>query len=430
MEQFRRLKFSCGQCDPSRIDPVGLSAASGKGTLGTKTAILAPSPAAAAAAKPGRLLSLDLLRGVTIAFMILVNDAGDEAHSYHPLQHASWNGFTPTDLVFPTFLLLVGVSLVLSVQSRIARGITRGVILRQAARRTLILIALGLVVNSFPLFHLATLRGYGVLQRIGVCYFIATVLLLLDRGWRGKVVVALAALLGYWALMRFVPVPGFGVPTHAVPLLDHDGNLTAAIDRRLFSPAHLYEGTRDPEGLLSTLPAVGTILIGVLTGMWIRTGRTMLEKLRGILIVGSCLVTAGLIWNVWFPINKKLWTSSYVLFAAGLSLLLFAAAIWLVDLHKSDEPAAEIRRHPRPLLFFFVFGVNAIAAYVFSELLAATLGSIRIGPHRSLGQWLFGGVHAVIPDAAFASLVYALLYVGVCWAPIYLLYRKNIMLKV
>ena len=399
-------------------------------TAASTTGNITATAARASVSKPGRLLSLDLLRGVTIAFMILVNDAGDEAHTYWPLQHADWNGFTPTDLVFPTFLLLVGVSLVLAVQSRVARGVTRGTILLQALRRTAILIALGLLVNSFPLFHLAALRWYGVLQRIGVCYLIATVLLLLDKGWRSKVVVALAVLAGYWALIRFVPIPGYGVPTHTVPLLDHDGNLVAAIDRSLFSAAHLYERTRDPEGLLSTLPAVGTILIGVLTGMWVRTGRTMIEKLRGILGAGASLVVAGLVWNIWFPINKKLWTSSYVLFAAGLSLLLFALAIALVDLRRSSEVTVEVRRHPRALLFFFVFGVNSIAAYVLSELLSSTLDTIRVGPHLSVARWMFSGIHHAITDTALASLVYALLYVGVCWVPIYLLYRKNILLKV
>ena len=266
-----------------------------------------------------------------------------------------------------------------------ARGIGRGTILLQALRRTAILIVLGLVVNSFPLFHLSTLRWYGVLQRIGVCYLVATVLLLLDRGWRSKVVVAVAALAGYWLLMRFVPVPGYGVPTHTVPLLDHDGNLTAAVDRSLCSAAHLYERTRDPEGLLRTLPALGTILICVLTGMWLRTTRTMMVKFRGILGAGACLVLAGLVWNVWFPINKKLWTSSYVLFAAGPSLLLFALAMALVDLRKSSEPAVKTRRHPRALLFF-VFGVNSIAAYVLSELLSSTLETIHVGPQSNVAR--------------------------------------------
>ncbi len=397
--------------------------------MNTDTAAIASTPASITTSKPGRFLSLDLLRGVTIAFMILVNDGGPGVRAYWPLEHADWNGFTPTDLVFPTFLLLVGVSLVLAVQSRLARGVIRSKILFGALRRTAILIALGLLVNSYPLFHLASLRYYGVLQRIGVCYFIATVLLLVDRGWQSKVAVALIALVGYWALMRFVPVPGFGVPTHTVPLLDRDGNLVAAMDRSLFSASHLYERTRDPEGLLSTLPALGTLLIGVLTGMWLRTGRTMMQKWRGILGAGTCLVVAGLIWNVWFPINKKLWTSSYVLFAAGLSLLLFALAIWLVDLRTPAETLIEPRHHPRALLFFFVFGVNSIAAYVLSELLGSTLSMIRIG-HRGLPEWFFSGLHPLIPDDPLASLAYALVYVAMCWVPIYFLYRKNILLKV
>lgn len=382
------------------------------------------------ASKPARLLSLDLLRGITIAFMILVNDAGDEAHAYWPLQHAKWNGFTPTDLVFPTFLLLVGVSLVLALESRLARGISRGEILLQALRRTVILCFLGFVVNNFPFFHPATLRFYGVLPRIGLCYFLATILLLMDRGWRSKVAVAVAALVGYWMLMRFVPVPGYGVPTHQVPILDPDQNVVAVIDRHLFSASHLYEGTRDPEGLLSTLPALGTILIGVLAGLWIRTSRTVMQKLRGIAVAGAALVIAGLAWNLSFPINKKLWTSSFVLLAGGLSLLLFALTIWLVDVRRGDATDADRNRHPRLLLPFFVFGVNSIAAYVLSELLSAALGSIHVSPHQSLKDAVYGALHHLVPDPSLASLLYALLYVAICWLPIYVLYRKRIWLKV
>lgn len=398
--------------------------------MNTATAAIESTPPLSAVRKPARLLSLDLLRGITIAFMILVNDAGDEAHAYWPLQHAKWNGFTPTDLVFPTFLLLVGVSLVLAFQSRMARGATRAQILAQAARRTVILILLGFLVNSFPLFHLGSLRYYGVLQRIAVCYFIATVLLLIDRGWKSKVAVAVACLVGYWAMMRFIPVPGYGVPTHSVPLNDMDGNIVAYVDRSIFAAKHLYERTRDPEGLLSTIPAVATILIGVLTGMFLRTSRTVTEKLRGIFFASIALIASGAVWNFWFPINKKLWTSSYVLFAAGLSLLLFSLTIWLVDVRRQSLPETERSEHPRWLVPFFVFGVNSIAAYVFSELLAAFLGTVQVAPHLSIAGWLYGHLHAVVPDPSLASLIYALLYVAFCWIPIYVLYRRNIYLKV
>ena len=362
--------------------------------------------------------------------MILVNDNGDEAHAFWPLKHAAWNGFTPTDLVFPTFLLLVGVSLVLSTASRLARGVSRRSILIHALRRTVLLFLLGLVVNSFPFFRLATMRYYGVLPRIAICYFIATLFVLSTRNWRIIAGSAAAALVGYWLLMRFVPVPGFGVPTHAIPLLDHDANLTAWIDRQIFSAPHLYERTRDPEGLLSTIPAIGTALIGVLTGLWIRTEHTLREKARGLAIAGVSIALAGALWNPFFPINKKLWTSSFVLFAGGLSLLLFALAIWIIDVRPRGEKDTDRNRHPAVLLPFFVFGTNAIAAYVFSELLAATVDTITVHPRVGVGRWVFGGIHAVVPSLPVASLLYSLLFVFVCWLFVYILYRRRIFLKV
>ncbi len=362
--------------------------------------------------------------------MILVNNNGDEEHAFWPLKHAAWNGFTPTDLVFPTFLLLVGVSLVFATESRLARGVAKASILRNAFRRAIILYLLGLIVNSFPFFNLGTMRYYGVLHRIAACYLIASILLLIDRGWRSKVAVLVACLAGYWALMRFVPVPGYGVPTHAVPLLDRDGNLAAYLDRSLFSANHLYERTRDPEGLLSTIPAIGTILLGVLTGLWIRTTRPLATKIRGIALAGAAAVVLGLLWNPWFPINKKLWTSSYVLFAGGLSLLLLSLTMFLVDRHPGGEKDTD-RHRSYPLLFpFFVFGTNSIAAYVISELLAGGVGSIRIAPHSNPLRWTYGHLLAAIPSPPVASLAFSLLFVVVCWIPVYGLYRRRIFLKV
>jgi len=373
-------------------------------------------------ARPGRLLSLDLLRGLTIGFMILVNNNGSEAVAYWPLKHAAWNGFTPTDLVFPTFLFLVGISTVLSTASRLAQGATKGSLFLHTVRRAVILYLLGLLVNSFPFFNLHTMRFYGVLPRIAICYFVVATLYLVWPGWKDKVVLLVAALVGYWVLMRFVPVPGYGVPTHDVPLLDHDGNLVAWLDRQIFSASHLYERTRDPEGLISTLPALGTALIGMLTGLWLRTGRTLGEKARGIAVAGLSGVLLGAVWNVWFPINKKLWTSSYVLFAAGLSLLLLALSMWLVDVRG-------VRRGWWST-FLLVFGTNAIVAYVFSELLAATLGSIHVAPRVNLERWMYNGIHSVVPDAAFASLLYSLGFVLVCWVAVYPLYRRRIFIRI
>jgi predicted acyltransferase len=372
--------------------------------------------------RPGRLLSLDLLRGLTIGFMILVNNNGSEAVAYWPLKHAAWNGFTPTDLVFPTFLFLVGISTVLSTASRLAQGATKGSLFLHTVRRTVILYLLGLLVNSFPFFNLHTMRFYGVLPRIAICYFVVATLYLVWPGWKDKVVLVVAALVGYWVLMRFVPVPGYGVPTHDVPLLDHDGNLVAWLDRQIFSASHLYERTRDPEGLISTLPALGTALIGMLTGLWLRTERTLAEKARGIAVAGLSGVLLGAVWNIWFPINKKLWTSSYVLFAAGLSLLLLALSMWLVDVRG-------VRRGWWST-FLLVFGTNAIVAYVFSELLAATLGSIHVAPRVNLERWMYNGIHSVVPDAAFASLLYSLGFVLVCWVAVYPLYRRRIFIRI
>jgi predicted acyltransferase len=375
------------------------------------------------------MVSLDVLRGLDIGFMILVNDNGDEAHAYWPLKHAAWNGFTPTDLVFPTFLFLVGISTVFSTAARVAQGASRMSIFLHTLKRAVILFLFGQVVNNFPFFHLATWRVYGVLPRIAICYLFVAVFYLISPGWRSKAAVAAAALLGYWILMRFVPVPGYGVPTHGVPLLDPDGNLAAFIDRHVFTAPHLYERTRDPEGLLSTLPALATALFGMLTGMWLRTTRTLAEKTRGIAVAGFLSLIIGALWNFSFPINKKLWTSSYVFFAGGCSMVLLALAIWLVDMRRAravEEPKTRWRWYT-PLL---VFGTNAIAAYILSELLSAALGSFPLRPGVSVVTPAYRWALHTIHDPAFVSLLYSLTYVAVCWVPIYFLYRKRIFLKI
>ena len=370
-----------------------------------------------------RLLSLDVLRGITIAFMILVNNNGNEAAAYWPLKHAAWNGFTPTDLVFPTFLFLVGISIVFSTGSRLVRGATRQTLFFHVLRRSILLYLLGLVVNSFPYFHLHTMRFYGVLPRIAICYFLVASLYLIAPGWRDKVALSIVALAGYWVLMRFVPVPGYGVPGRDVPLLDHDANLTAWLDRQIFSASHLYEHTRDPEGLLSTLPAIATTLIGMLTGMWLRTERAISDKIKGIFVAGFGCVLVGGLWNFTFPINKKLWTSSYVLFAAGFSLLLLAVCLVLVDRRKSADKS-------RFLAPWVVFGTNAIAAYVFSELLQSTLNSIPVRQGMNLQRWIYLSIQHVVPNLAFASLLYSVGFVIVCWVFVDVLYRRKIFLKV
>lgn len=376
-----------------------------------------------------RLLSLDLLRGLTIGFMILVNNNGSN-HAYWALKHSAWNGFTPTDLVFPTFLFLVGITTVLSTAARIAKGVTRQSLFVHVVKRTVILYLLGLVVNSFPFFNIHTMRFYGVLPRIAICYFVVATFYLLSPGWKNKVVVAVAALIGYWALMRFVPVPGFGTPTHQIPLLDPDRNLAAVLDRHIFSAHHLYERTRDPEGLLSTIPAIATTLMGLLTGLWIRTNNTLRRKANAIAIAGFSSAALGGLWALEFPINKKLWTSSFVLYAGGLSLMLLALAIWIVDARRSHEKTAENKRKPLIFTFLLVFGTNAITAYVLSELLASVLAVIHVAPKLNLKHWIYGGILHWMPDSGLASLIYSLGFVLVCWVPVYLLYRKRIFIKI
>jgi predicted acyltransferase len=362
--------------------------------------------------------------------MILVNDNADD-RAYWPLQHAEWNGFTPTDLVFPTFLFLVGISTVLSLSSRLAQGVTKTKLLLHVFRRAAMLYILGLVVNSFPFFHLATMRFYGVLPRIAICYLLVAIFYLISPGWKSKAVFAGTALIGYWILMRFVPVPGYGVPTHGVQILDPNGNLTAWIDRQLFSAPHLYERTRDPEGLLSTIPAVGTALLGMMTGIWLRSTHSLKQKANGIAIAGVSSVLLGGLWNLSFPINKKLWTSSFVLFAGGFSLLLLAASIWLIDVPSSEESKSKRARRSPVFTPLLVFGTNAIAAYALSELLASGLPNIHIRRGVDVLGAFYQLILKVVPhNPALSSLVYSLCYVLMCWIPIYILYRRKIFIKI
>lgn len=381
--------------------------------------------------RPKRLLSIDLLRGLTLAFMILVNDNGNEAGAYWPLKHAAWNGLTPTDLVFPTFLFLVGISTVLSTASRLARNESRQGLFLHVLRRAVILFFLGLLVNSFPFFHFATMRFYGVLPRIAICYLIVATFYIYFPGWRSKVAALIAALVGYWILMRFVPVPGYGVPTHDIPLLDRDANLTAWLDRQIFSPLHLYERTRDPEGLLSTLPALGTILAGLLTGLWLQTKHTLKTKANYLLVAGILSIAAGAAWNLTFPINKKLWTSSYVLVAAGISILLLTFFLWISDLRKPSASLDNSSERPAAAAVLLVFGTNAIFSYVLSEVLATVFNLVHLSNGLNLEQTLYQLCHSVIPDVALASLTYSLGYVALCWIVVYVfLYRKRIFLKI
>jgi predicted acyltransferase len=356
--------------------------------------------------------------------MILVNNPGSTA-AYWPLQHARWNGWTATDLIFPFFLFIVGVSLVFSFESRVRQGAgipgprrfcaawgggdSRRALVLHTLRRSATIFAIGLLLNGLPNFDPATWRIPGVLQRIAVAY-LATALITLYSRTDARIAWIAALLLGYWALMRYVPVPGYGIPLREIPLLHPEANLAAYLDRKLML-GHLWEGTRDPEGVLSTLPAIATALCGVLTAQWLRSNRSPRRKAAGMFVAGVAGIAAGEVWGLWFPINKNLWTSSYVVFTAGWALICLAIGYWTVDvkLHRGWWT--------RP---FIVFGTNAIAAYVISEVLGGTF---------SWKEHVFQHTLAQIRPPAFASLLYSLAVVAVCFLPVWWMYRKRIFLK-
>jgi predicted acyltransferase len=371
-----------------------------------------------------RLLSLDVLRGLDIAFMILVNTAGDGSASYPQLHHSAWNGFTLTDLVFPLFLFIMGMSKMLSFQSRFAKGVAKHAIAVQILRRSAIIVLIGLLLNALPGFHLDTLRYCGVLQRIGVCYLIAG-FVLLYLGVRGAAGVAVVAILGYWLLMTLVPVPGFGMPGAHVPVLDPMGNLASYLDRLIIPTAHRYQHDfYDPEGLLSTVPAIGTALLGVLTTAWLR-GKRVSEG-RKLIALGAAsivLVVVALLWAHSFPLNKRLWTSSYVLFTSGIGMGLFALLSWVLDRRQWLRPAV------KP---FVIFGTNALTAYIFSEVMAIVINTIHVrghGGYITLQRFTYLLLPAWLGPAPFRSLVWSLLFVGFCFLPVFALYRNRIVIK-
>ena len=371
----------------------------------------------------GRLVSLDVFRGLTIAGMILVNNPGTWSAVYGPLTHADWHGWTPTDLIFPFFLFAVGASIALALAPRLDRDESRGRLLLRIVTRSAILFALGLFLAGFPSFDFATIRIPGVLQRIAVCYLAAALLFLAT--WRRHQIAVTSAvlvslLLGYWALMMLVPVPGFGAGD-----LGKQGNLAAYIDRAVLGP-HIWRAAKvyDPEGILSTLPAVATTLAGVLTGLWLRASRPLVTRAAGMAAAGVVAVVLGLAWGRWFPINKALWTSSYVVFTGGAALLVLAACFWLV----------EIKQWRRGATPFVVFGTNAIAAFVLSTFVARLLIVLTVtgsaGAPVSLHRWIYMHVFASWAAPPNASLLFAVAYLLLWLALMGVLHRQRIFIRV
>ena len=352
--------------------------------------------------------------------MILINNAGDGPSSYWPLQHAEWNGWRPADLVFPFFLFIVGVSMAFSFGVRMKRGESRWQFLRHAFWRGVILFALGLFLNGFPnQYSLSSWRVYGILQRIAICY-VMTAVLALWANRRGWIVATAGCLIGYWILMRYVPVPGLGIPTHEVPLLDPDRNLAAWLDRKLLA-GHLFDGTHDPEGLISTIPAVATTLLGLQTGELLLSTGTARMKIACMALFGLAGVGAGELWSLWFPINKPLWTSSFTLFSAGLALLCLALCYSILDVK---------HWRGRWTTFFLVFGMNPITAYVFAEVISNSLYRFSTPAGLSWQDALYQLLFEPLASPANASLLYAVCYVFMCWAAMWVLYRNRVFLKI
>jgi len=367
-----------------------------------------------------RLLSLDAFRGMTVAGMTLVNNPGTWSAIYSPLEHAEWHGWTPTDLVFPFFLFIVGVSITLALSRRAEAGGSKRDLYVKIVRRSLIIFGLGLLLAGIPNFDLSTIRIPGVLQRIAVCYLCAA-LIFLNTDWRKQAYTAAALLLGYWALMTLVPVPGYGVGD----LGSKEWNLAAYVDRAFFG-RHVWSQAKvyDPEGILSTLPAVATTLCGVLTGHLLRSRRTPTEKVAAMFVAGVAGVIAGWAWNYWFPVNKALWTSSYVLLTAGMALQLLACCYWLIDL----------KGYKRWAFPFVVFGTNALAVFFLTGLCAKLLGIIKLtgadGKPVALQTFIFRNLFASWASPVNASLAFAVCFVLVWLFLTWLLYRRRIFIKV
>jgi predicted acyltransferase len=402
------------------------------------TSTVAPLPP-----KRERLISLDVFRGLTIAGMLLVNNPGTWSAIYPPLEHATWHGWTPTDLIFPFFLFIVGITTHLSLSARRERGDSEAQLVRQILRRGAIIFLLGFLMSLFPFYQWGTIEGMvnpsvwdriayrwdhvrilGVLQRIGLVY-IAAGLLTLKTTLKQQVIILAVLLYGYWFAMTLIPIPG---KTIGALLLDKPSETLAAhLDRAILGMKHIWSGsvTYDPEGPFSTIPAIGTAILGVLAGRWIaQRKRPLFERLCGLYGAGSLAMVLGLMWSWSFPINKNIWTSSYVLFTAGMACVALATIMWIIEVH-------DIRWWTKP---FVIYGVNPIVAFVGSGVLARciyTLWKVQYnGQATPVETVIYKDAFASWLEPKNASLAMAFVTVLFWFAILAFLYRRKIFLKV
>ena len=404
-----------------------------------------PDTAALPRPRRERLISLDVFRGLTVASMLLVNDPGSWDAIYPPLEHSPWHGWTPTDLVFPFFLFITGITCHMSLAARQAAGADGAALLRQVMRRAAIIFLLGLFLNWFPFYttdpdtagtgvlalvadKLLHLRLPGVLQRIALCYLIGGILTL--RGSvRSQAALLVVLLLGYWGLSVLVPVPGSGL-TGLAAIATPPDTLAAWVDRGLLDwgswGSHLWGQSKvwDPEGPLSTLPAIGTLILGLFAGRWIGREQPLARRIAGLAGAGAVILAAGLLWSLWFPINKNLWTSSYVLFTGGMAALFLAGFMWLVDLRRSIWWISP----------FLAFGINPILAYFGSEMSEIILYEMITVTHDgkviAIQEWFYDvALASWLPDR-LASLAFAVLFVAGWYAILRVFQKRGIILKV
>lgn len=370
-----------------------------------------------------RLISLDVFRGATIGAMVLVNNPGTWSAIYPPLEHAAWHGWTFTDTIFPFFIFIMGIAIPIALERRRAAGQAGVGLYLQLARRTAALFGLGLFLALFPFYNwmkgewiqISDMRIMGVLQRLALCFFFASILFLWLRP-RGLLIAAFTLLLGYWGLMMW---GGRGD-------LSPEGNFSGLIDRLVLGP-HMWKGSAhyDPEGLLSTLPSIATCLFGVLTGQLIQSAKSNEAKVAEMLVWGFVLLTLGWMWGGLFPINKPIWTSSYAVFMSGMAMCVLGVCYWLIDIKGSSW-------WTKP---FVIFGVNALALFVGSGMLGRVLnmvpgGTAPDGKLISLKGMIYEGVFAPLASPMNASLLFAICFIGLWLFLMWLLYRKNIFIKV
>ena len=372
-----------------------------------------------AACPKRRLASLDAFRGIAIALMILVNSPGDPGNVYSLLRHAAWNGWTLADTIFPSFLFMVGVSIVFSLDKHKDQKVSPPLLVGRILKRAAILFALGIFVNTFPRFDLTTIRIPGVLQRIAVCYFFVS-LIVLKSGLRGRILWLTGLLASYWLMMRFIPVPEIGAG-----VLEPGVNFAAWVDSHLLHGFmwSYYDGKWDPEGVVSTMPALATTLFGVLTAQWLKSSFSGGGKIAGMLFAGSLLILAGLLLDRWLPINKSLWTSTFSLLMAGLAIISLALLYWLIDV-------AGFVRWSKPLT---ILGINAITLYILSIVYVDSLWALDVktsaGEKLSCHSYLFGNLCTHLGPKA-DSLLWAIWIVLSIYLVAWMMWRKRLFIKI